>query len=692
MQSSWTAIFTSSKIGGFSFEVPSSVLQTAASPLSVNGSIDITWKASDQFTKFFVVLHISEIQVLSNNSLREFCIFADGVQNFKDPVRLNYLWTFYAWYTDTGRTDYNMSLKSTARSTLPPILNAFEVYTIVPLTRFPTDTGDVTAINSIKMSYNIGKDWSGDPCIPTNLGWTGIRCSIESSNISRITAVNLTSSGLNGTIISAFASLTALETLDMSKNNLLGSIPAFLDQLVLLTYLDISGNSGLSKKLPAGLQKRLDDGYLTVIFNSTSNNTADGIVHKKSSKIFIIVAAVVSFLVIVVAALLLLYLNKNKRTPINPSSDREGPRDIDMESSSNVVGNPKESALAGGKELNIDKRKFSFMELKQITSNFRDQIGTGGFGKVFKGYLEDGIEVAVKVRSELSSHGAQQFLNEVEKLSRVHHKNLVSLIGYCLDGDHIALVYQHMQKGNLQYWIRGGAHSLQWKERLRIAYESAQGFEYLHKMCNPPLIHRDIKSNNILLTTNLEAKVSDFGSVRDCSGTHVTTQVIGTDGYLDPYYASTSHLTEKSDVYSFGVVLLEIITGKSPILEGPQGSQYNLTQFVQEWLSKGKIESILDPNMGGKYNMNSIWKVANLALRCTGHPRPDMTEVVTELKEAFNLEMSTFEASSMASEDISQYSGYSRNDFPRGAEVHGDNFEMARMGSMQLPDYGPLAR
>ncbi|KAJ3678980.1 hypothetical protein LUZ61_021144 [Rhynchospora tenuis] len=524
MQSSWTAISTSSKIGGFSFEVPSLVLQTAASPLSVNGSIDITWKASDQFTKFFVVLHISEIQVLSNSSLREFCIFADGVQNFKDPIRLNYLWTLYALYTDTGCTDYNMSLKSTARSTLPPILNAFEVYTIVPSTKFPTDTGD--------------------------------------------------------------------------------------------------------------------------------------------------------------------------GTPVNRPSDREGRRNIDMGSSSNVFENPKESVLAGRKELNIDKRKFSFMELKQITNNFRDQIGAGGFGKVFKGQLEDGNEVAVKVRTELSSHGAQQFLNEVEKLSRVYHKNLVSLVGYCLDGDHIALVYQHMQKGNLQYWIRGGAHSLQWKERLRIAYESAQGFEYLHKMCNPPLIHRDIKSNNILLTANLEAKVSDFGSVRDCTGTHVTTQVIGTDGYLDPYYASTSQLTEKTDVYSFGVVLLEIVTGKSPILEGPQGSKYNLTQFVQERLSKGKIESILDPNMGGKYNMNSIWKVADLALRCTDHPdkRPDMTEVITELKEASNIEMSTFETSSVASEDISQYSGYSRNDFPTGAEVHGGDFEMARMGSLQLPDYGPLAR
>ncbi|KAJ3678975.1 hypothetical protein LUZ61_021139 [Rhynchospora tenuis] len=250
-----------------------------------------------------------------------------------------------------------------------------------------------------------------------------------------------------------------------------------------------------------------------------------------------------------------------------------------------------------------------------------------------------------------------------------------------------------MQKGNLQDWIRGSAHSLPWKQRLRIAYESAQGLEYLHKMCNPPLVHRDIKTSNILLSTNLEAKVSDFGLVRDCSGPHVTTKVVGTPGYLDPYYASTSQLTEKSDVFSFGVILLELITGKSPIIQGPQGGQH-LTQFVQQRLSKGKIESIVDPNMGGQYNINSIWKVADMALRCTNHPanRPDMKAIVTEFKEALNLEMSSMETSSVASEDISQYSGYSRNDFPTGGVVQSDNFEMVRMGGPPLHDYGPLAR
>ncbi|KAJ1689486.1 hypothetical protein LUZ63_013641 [Rhynchospora breviuscula] len=232
-------------------------------------------------------------------------------------------------------------------------------------------------------------------------------------------------------------------------------------------------------------------------------------------------------------------------------------------------------------------------------------------------------------------------MNEVDNLSRVHHKNLVKMIGYCNDRNQIAVVYEHMEEGNLQDWLRGNAWPLPWKKRVRIAYESAQGLEYLHKMCNPPLIHRDVKASNILLNTNLEAKISDFGLVRAFTSTHVTTQVVGTPGYMDPYYASSSELTEKSDVYSFGVVLLEIVTGRSPILHGPHSGQH-LTQFVQQRLSKGNIETILDPNMGGQYNINSIWKVADLALRCTDQPakRPDMTTVVTELKESLELEIS----------------------------------------------------
>ncbi|KAJ4771492.1 Leucine-rich repeat protein kinase family protein [Rhynchospora pubera] len=690
---SWTAISTDTSIDGFKYDVPSLVLQTAAIPSSANDSIDITWSASDQSTSFYVVLHFCDFQAVRNNSLREFDIYANGDLVFKDPIKIDYFETYYVWYIRTGHTNYNLSLKSTTRATLPPIINAIEVYTVLPVTWLPTDNGDVTAINSIKTSYSIRKDWSGDPCVPTGLGWAGVNCSIDYSNIPRITSLNLSASALNGTIISDFGSLIALERLDLSRNNLSGNIPGSLDQLVSLTYLNLSGNSGLSKILPSGLQEKEKDGHLTVIFDGSPSNN---VTKKKSSKLAIIVPVViVMFLIVGAVALYFWFRKKKKNTRINPPTDQVSPRYIGAQGSSMVVDNPKDNVVpeADKKEINIGKKRFSFAELKLLTNNFNDPIGIGGFGEVFKGRLEFGDEVAVKVRSESSSQGIQQFLNEVEKLSRVHHKNLVSLIGYCMDGNQIALVYEYMQKGNLQDWIRGSAHFLPWKQRVRIAYESAQGLEYLHKMCNPPLIHRDIKSSNILLSTTLEAKVSDFGLVRDCSGTYVSTKIVGTPGYLDPYYASTSQLTEKSDVYSFGVVMLEIVTSKSPILQGPQGSQH-LTQFVQQRLSRGKIESILDPNMGGQYNLNSVWKVADLALKCTDHPakRPDMTAIVTQLKEALNLEMSSMETSSVASEDISQYVGYSRDDFPIGGELHSGNFEMTPIKGMPLPDYGPVAR
>ncbi|XP_078153184.1 putative LRR receptor-like serine/threonine-protein kinase At1g51880 [Carex rostrata] len=694
-KSSWQKISTSSSVNSsssiFSYEVPSSVLKTAAVPSTESSIIDITWSTSNSSTMFYVILHFAEIQIVQNTSLREFYIYANGKQKLKTPVLIKYLNQYSYYYLDIGQTFYNMSLQSSPNATLPPMLNAFELYSLESATLLPTDTRDVSAIKSIKTNYSIRKDWSGDPCLPTNYIWTGISCIIYASDIPRITVLNLSSSQLTGAIISEFGSLTNLQTLDLSHNNLSGNIPNSLDQLTSLTFLDLSGNSGLSGILPPGLQKKQNDHHLIVLTDSSnssnsSNSTESGSGHKKSSKavIFIIVAVVIVLLIAGAGAFFFLY-RKKKSTRTDPPTFDQDPRTIGTEYSSHVLDDPKDTGESGarGKQLNFDKRQFSFAELKLVTNDFREKIGIGGFGEVFKGRLENGNDVAVKICSELSSQGTQQFLNEVESLSRVHHKNLVSLVGYCSDENHIALIYEYMEHGNLQDRLTGRAHPLSWKQRLRIAYESAQGLEYLHKMCNPPLIHRDVKTSNILLTRNLMAQVSDFGLVRTFSGTHVSTKVFGTPGYLDPHYASTSQLIERSDVYSFGVVLLEIVTGKMPICQGPQGREH-LTKFVQKKISKGNIESILDPYMGGQYNINSIWKVAELALRCTDLPdkRPDMTQVVAELKETLSLEMSHTETVSEASGDIS--SDYQRS--PR------DNLEMGYIGGSKLPDYGPLLR
>uniref|UniRef100_A0A0E0HG25 non-specific serine/threonine protein kinase n=1 Tax=Oryza nivara TaxID=4536 RepID=A0A0E0HG25_ORYNI len=209
-------------------------------------------------------------------------------------------------------------------------------------------------------------------------------------------------------------------------------------------------------------------------------------------------------------------------------------------------------------------RFFSFDELKICTNNFSDnhEIGSGGYGKVYRGILGDGTRVAIKRADRNSMQGAVEFKNEIELLSRVHHRNLVSLIGFCYEQGEQMLVYEYISNGTLRENLTGSGTYLDWKKRLRIALGSARGLAYLHELADPPIIHRDIKSTNILLDNNLKAKVADFGLsklVADTEKGHVSTQVKGTLGYLDPEYYMTQQLSEKSDVYSFGVVMLELL-------------------------------------------------------------------------------------------------------------------------------------
>uniref|UniRef100_A0A453NC43 Protein kinase domain-containing protein n=1 Tax=Aegilops tauschii subsp. strangulata TaxID=200361 RepID=A0A453NC43_AEGTS len=304
----------------------------------------------------------------------------------------------------------------------------------------------------------------------------------------------------------------------------------------------------------------------------------------------------------------------------------------------NTTGHEDKSAL-------LENREFSYKELKHITNNFSQEIGKGGFGPVFLGYLENGNPVAVKVRSESSSQGGKEFLAEARHLTRIHHKNLVSLAGYCKDRNHLALVYEYMPEGNLQDHLRATStcKPLSWEQRLQIALDAAQGLEYLHIACKPALIHRDVKSRNILLTTDLGAKIADFGLTKAFSDseTHITTEPAGTMGYLDPEYFRSYHISEKSDLYSFGVVLLELITGHAPVIPINDSMSIHIGEWVHQSLDHGNIESIVDAKMGGDYDINSVWKAADLALHCkrdASRERPTMAEVVAQLKECLELE------------------------------------------------------
>ncbi|XP_023728414.1 probable LRR receptor-like serine/threonine-protein kinase At1g06840 [Lactuca sativa] len=286
-------------------------------------------------------------------------------------------------------------------------------------------------------------------------------------------------------------------------------------------------------------------------------------------------------------------------------------------------------------------KSFTFREMAIATQNFSNSslVGRGGYGKVYKGVLWDNTMVAIKRAEEGSLQGEKEFLTEIEILSRLHHRNLVSLLGYCDEEKEQMLVYEYMPRGTLRDWLNAkSGESLSFRMRLHVALNSAKGILYLHTEANPPIFHRDIKSSNILLDSKMTAKVADFGLSRlapilDDNGVgpnYVSTLVRGTPGYLDPEYLLTHKLTDKSDVYSLGVVLLEILTSMKPISHGK-----NIVREVKIAHETGTMFSIVDSRMGS-YPSECIEKFVLLALWCCKdkpEKRPSMVEVVRELEQ-----------------------------------------------------------
>ncbi|CAF2283796.1 BnaA04g16790D [Brassica napus] len=280
------------------------------------------------------------------------------------------------------------------------------------------------------------------------------------------------------------------------------------------------------------------------------------------------------------------------------------------------------------------KKRFTYSEVVELTDNFKRVLGEGGFGAVYHGSLSETEPVAVKVLSESSVQGYKEFKAEVcGTSSKSSSRKLGNLVGYCDEGGHLALVYEYMENGNLKQHLSGqsAGSTLKWASRLKIAVEAAQGLEYLHVACEPPMVHRDVKSTNILLDDRFDAKLADFGLSRSFSLGAETQGVAGTSGYLDPEYYQTNRLNEKSDVYSFGIVLMEIITNRSVI------ERSRVKAHISEWLkvliSRGDIERIVDPNLGPDYDSNIAWKILELAISCVSHSSSDMSKVVNVLKE-----------------------------------------------------------
>ncbi|KAI5664706.1 hypothetical protein M9H77_24029 [Catharanthus roseus] len=312
-------------------------------------------------------------------------------------------------------------------------------------------------------------------------------------------------------------------------------------------------------------------------------------------------------------------------------------------------------------------KTFSSSEVEKATDNFSETrvLGEGGFGRVYSGVLEDGTKVAVKILKRADQQGGREFLAEVEMLSRLHHRNLVKLIGICTEDRTRCLVYELIPNGSVESHLHGihkESSPLDWSARMKIALGAARGLAYLHEDSSPRVIHRDFKSSNILLEHDFTPKVSDFGLARtamDEENRHISTRVMGTFGYVAPEYAMTGHLLVKSDVYSYGVVLLELLTGRKPVDMSQPPGQENLVSWARPLLTtEESLESIVDPSLGPNFPIDSISKVAAIASMCVqpevSH-RPFMGEVVQALKLVCNEceETREFGSRSYSREDLS---------------------------------------
>ncbi|KAG4921888.1 hypothetical protein AAZX31_18G165300 [Glycine max] len=341
-------------------------------------------------------------------------------------------------------------------------------------------------------------------------------------------------------------------------------------------------------------------------------------------------------------------------TGITSRSVSRSGHDISSNSRSSSASIPVTSRSEGEILQSSNLKSFSYHELRAATRNFRPDsvLGEGGFGSVFKGWIDEhslaatkpgiGKIVAVKKLNQDGLQGHREWLAEINYLGQLQHPNLVKLIGYCFEDEHRLLVYEFMPKGSMEnHLFRRGSYfqPFSWSLRMKIALGAAKGLAFLHST-EHKVIYRDFKTSNILLDTNYNAKLSDFGLARDGptgDKSHVSTRVMGTRGYAAPEYLATGHLTTKSDVYSFGVVLLEMISGRRAIDKNQPTGEHNLVEWAKPYLSnKRRVFRVMDPRLEGQYSQNRAQAAAALAMQCFSvEPkcRPNMDEVVKALEE-----------------------------------------------------------
>ncbi|KAL2239204.1 probable LRR receptor-like serine/threonine-protein kinase At5g48740 [Sesamum indicum] len=587
------------------------------------------------------------------------------------------------FFTVKGIRTLNITLKTISYY---PLVNALEVYEILDIPLEASST-TVSALQVIQHSTGLDLGWQDDPCSPKP--WNHIGCdgnlvtslklfdvalrtiSPTFGDLLDLKALDLHNTSLAGEIqnlgglqhleklnlsfnqITSFGSeledLINIQVLDLHNNSLEGAVPESLGELRDLHLLNLENNK-LQGPLPQSLNRESlevrTSGNLCLSFSLTCNGLSRNPSletpqvtiftprkRKNHSHLAILLGAVggavLALFVISFSALLYLKRKRAEKTYTQRHA-------IDMQSWNSA-------------------RVFTYKEIKATTNNFKEAIGRGSFGCVYIGKLPGGKLVAVKVRFDKTQLGADSFINEVSLLSQIRHQNLVSLEGFCCESKQQILVYEYLPGGSLAdnlYGANSKKLTLSWVRRLKIAVDAAKGLDYLHNGNDLRIIHRDVKSSNILLDMEMNAKVSDFGlskQVTQSDASHVTTVVKGTAGYLDPEYYSTQQLTEKSDVYSFGVVLLELICGREPLTHTGTPDSFNLVLWAKPYLQANAFE-IVDENIKGSFDAESMRRAALIACRAVERDamrRPTISEVLAELKEAYSLQIAYLASSGL---------------------------------------------
>ncbi|KAI3441524.1 Protein kinase domain-containing protein [Psidium guajava] len=471
----------------------------------------------------------------------------------------------------------------------------------------------------------------------------------EIGQLKQLHVLDLSRNNMTGTIPSSISGMENLEVLDLSDNNLYGSIPDSLEKLTFLSKFSVANNH-LTGRVPTGGQFGSfpsssfegNPGLCDVIDSTcgvTDNmgrmpNITVGAQNKfgHRSSILVITISVGIGVSLLLVAILLKILRRDISDHIDDLHEELGrPRRLsEALESSKLVLFP-----------NSDCKDLTVTDLLKSTSNFSQAniIGCGGFGLVYKANLPNGTKAAIKRLSGDCGQVEREFQAEVEALSRAQHKNLVSLQGYCRHGNDRLLIYSYMENGSLDYWLHecnDGGSVLAWDIRLKIAQGAARGLAYLHKVCEPNIVHRDVKSSNILLDEKFEAHLADFGLSRLLRpyDTHVTTDLVGTLGYIPPEYSQTLTATFRGDVYSFGVVLLELLTSRRPVEVIKGKNCRDLVSWVFQMKSEKREEEIIDPSIWIKDHQKQVLEVLSVACNCTDRDprrRPSIEQVLSWL-------------------------------------------------------------